>query len=63
MAVCNLHWVPSHIEVGERVSNKSMKWRESKGKGEGGIRRDGCTDGRNIVTSKVVLHSLIFIVR
>ena len=48
---------------GERVRNKSMKWRESKGKGEGGIRRDGCTDGRNIVMSKVVLHSLIFIVR
>lgn len=35
MAVCNLHWIPSHIEVGERVKNKSKELEGEQGEGEG----------------------------
>ena len=35
MAVCNLHWIPSHIEVGERVKNKQLEVEGEQGEGEG----------------------------
>ena len=35
MAVCNLHWIPSHIEVGERVKNKGKELEGEQGGGEG----------------------------